>query len=147
MFNRWYWEQGDKVKRTVILHSLRLQFALLLAVTSCLSIFLCRRQISSCFYILALILYDFLSKAQLMYFPHHELSCIRAPSSLSPFLILLKFTLFHFFFLTFNNAERFKSRKIVLKLSVQCNFEEKKVPVSGEYEDTPNNDEEMGTSF
>lgn len=115
---------------------LRLQRASLLTVTRCLSIFVCGRQISSCFHILTLILYDFVSKAQLLYFPHHELSCIGVLSSLRPFLIFLKFTLFQFFFLTFHNAERFKSRKIVLKLAVQCKCEEKS-PVSGEYMRTP----------
>lgn len=42
----------------------------------------------------------------------------------------------NFFFLTFNNAERFKSRKIVLKPAVQCKCEEKS-SVSGEYMRTP----------
>lgn len=105
----------------------RLQRASLLAVTSCLSIFLCGRQISSCFHILTLILYDFVSKAQLLYFS--------SPWALqyhcSVFIEPLPRLLLSSFFLTFSNTERFKSLKIVSELSVQCNFVL--------YEDTPYN--------
>lgn len=119
MLNTLYWELGDKVKRTFIFDSVETPACLasrchvmsfhfpsagdrfLHSPTSSLwsSMTLSLRH-SSCT------------------FPHHELSCISAPSSSSLFLVFYALP----FFLTFNNTEKFKSRKIVLELSVQCNF-------------------------
>lgn len=83
MFNTWYSKLGDKVKRTVIFHSVETPACL---ASSChFMSFSFPLQATDFFvlphFIFTLILYDFVSKAQLLHFPLYELSCIGALSS------------------------------------------------------------------